>query len=223
MGGEVRLDSVEAAIDQIARGGMVVVVDDPDRENEGDLVLAADAITPEAVNFMASDGRGLICVAMPEARLDRLRIPPMVERNQDARATAFRVSVDAVGKVSTGISAADRARTIATLGDPSSRAKDFVRPGHVFPLAAREDGVLARAGHTEASVDLCLLAGRAPAGVICEIASDDGHMARLPELREFADRHALPLISIADLIEHRRGEARRARLDHPLEALALFT
>lgn len=219
-GAEVRLDSIEEAIDQIAGGGMAVVVDDPGRENEGDLVMAADAITPEAVNFMAVEGRGLICVAMPEARLDQLRIPPMVRHNQDARGTAFRVSVDIVERTSTGISAADRARTIAALADHGSRAEDFARPGHVFPLAAREGGVLVRPGHTEASLDLCALAGRAAAGVICEVAADDGQMARLPELREFADRHGLPLVAIADLIDHQRGHTRR---EDPLEALASFT
>ena len=205
---EIRIDSIEAAIAQIARGGMVVVVDDPDRENEGDLVMAADRITAEAVNFMASEGRGLICAAMREQRLDQLRIPAMVECSGDHFGTAFRVPVDSADRVSTGISAPDRARTIAALAEPGSGPEDFVRPGHVFPLAARDDGVLVRAGHTEASVDLCALAGLREAGVICEIAADDGEMARLPDLRIFADRHGLPLVTIADLIAYRRSRTR---------------
>jgi 3,4-dihydroxy 2-butanone 4-phosphate synthase/GTP cyclohydrolase II len=212
----IELDSIEAAIEQIAGGGMVVVVDEPDRENEGDLVMAAERISPQAVNFMATEGRGLICVAMREQRLEQLQIPPMVTRAGDAHGTAFRVAVDAAERVSTGISAPDRARTIAALASASSRPEDFVRPGHVFPLAARDGGVLVRAGNTEAAVDLCALAGLPEAGVICEIAADDGEMARLPDLRVFADRHALPLVTIADLIAYRR-----TGFDHALDSIEI--
>jgi 3,4-dihydroxy 2-butanone 4-phosphate synthase/GTP cyclohydrolase II len=213
--GPIRLDPVEAAVDQLGRGGMAVVVDSPNRENEGDLVMAADLVTPQAINFMATEARGLICVAMRAERLERLRIPPMAHRNGDPYGTAFHVAVDAAEGIGTGISAFDRARTIAALADPASGAEDLVRPGHVFPLAARDGGVFARAGHTEASLDLCALAELSEAAVICEIAADDGEMARLPELRAFADRHGLPLVTIADLIAHRRAE--RSRLVHFLD------
>jgi len=208
---EVRLDSIEEAVEQLGRGGMAVVVDDPSRENEGDLVMAASFVTPQAVNFMATEARGLICVAMRRQRLEELGLPPMVARSDDPFGTAFHVAVDIADRSSTGISAADRARTIAALGDPHSRAEDFVCPGHVFPLAARDGGVLARRGHTEASVDLCALAGLPEAGVICEIANDDGEMARLPELRRFADRHGLPLVAIAELRAELRARTKPAR------------
>ncbi len=199
--------SVEEAIHSLAEGKMLVVVDDEDRENEGDLVLAGEMVTAEAVAFMAVRGRGLICVPMPRSWAERLELTPMVDAPQDQHGTAFTVSVDAREGVSTGISAADRARTIRVLADPASAPTDLVRPGHVFPLVARAGGVLRRAGHTEAAVDLCQLGGLSPVGMVCEVMRDDGSMARLPELREFAARHRLPLITIADLISYRkRGE-----------------
>jgi 3,4-dihydroxy 2-butanone 4-phosphate synthase/GTP cyclohydrolase II len=177
---------------------MAVVVDDPDRENEGDLVIAASHATPEAVNFMATHARGLICVAMRRDRLDALGIGPMARHCTDPHRTAFHVSVDLQGQA-TGISAGERSETIRALADPGAAGEHFTRPGHVFPLACQPGGVLSRAGHTEASVDLAVLAGLAPAAVICEIARDDGEMMRLGELRAFADRHGLPLLTISDL------------------------
>jgi 3,4-dihydroxy 2-butanone 4-phosphate synthase/GTP cyclohydrolase II len=195
---------IEDAVDWIAGGGMVVVVDSPDRENEGDLVMAGDRVTPEAINFMATHGRGLICVSLLKERLDELKIGPMVSESTDPKGTAFHVSVDHRTRTTTGISASDRANTIAALTDPSARPDDFTRPGHVFPLAYREGGVLKRAGHTEASVDLSRMAGLSPCGILCEIAGADGEMARLPRLREFAAERGLPLVSISDLIAHRR-------------------
>jgi 3,4-dihydroxy 2-butanone 4-phosphate synthase/GTP cyclohydrolase II len=202
----VRLSSVEAAIDAIGRGEMVVVVDDPDRENEGDLVMAAEFATAEAVNFMAVHGRGLICVPMLRDRLKELEIPPMVAHNSDPKQTAFHVGVDARSRTSTGISASDRAETIRALVSPDSTAADFTQPGHVFPLAYAAGGVLERVGHTEASVDLARLAGAAPAAIICEIAGDDGEMLRLPGLRDFARRHGLLVVSVRDLIDHVRAQ-----------------
>jgi 3,4-dihydroxy 2-butanone 4-phosphate synthase / GTP cyclohydrolase II len=200
--------TIEQAAAAIARGGMVVVADSPARENEGDLVMAAEKVTPQAINFMATHGRGLICVALTAERLDQLAIGPMVLENTDPKGTAFRVSVDHRTRATTGISASDRASTIVALADPGSRSDDFTRPGHVFPLAYREGGVLKRAGHTEASVDLAQLAGLLPAGVLCEIAGKDGEMARLPSLRRFARLHGLPLITISDLIAYRRRHER---------------
>lgn len=197
-------NSIPAALAALRAGRMVVVVDDAERENEGDLTAAAGSITPETINFMARHGRGLICVAMTGERLDELAIPMMTERNTSNFGTAFCESVDARAGVTTGISAADRAHTIRLLADPAARAEDFARPGHVFPLRAREGGVLERAGQTEAAVDLARLAGLYPAGVICEIMNEDGTMARAPELAEFCRRHALPLIAVADLIRYRR-------------------
>jgi 3,4-dihydroxy 2-butanone 4-phosphate synthase/GTP cyclohydrolase II len=198
------LAKVEDALAAIARGEMVVVVDSPARENEGDLVMAAEKVTPEAINFMATHGRGQICVALLQERLAQLDIGPMVMRNTDPRDTAFHVSVDHRTRATTGISASDRASTIAALVDPASAPGDFTRPGHVFPLAYREGGVLKRAGHTEAAVDLARLAGLQPAGVICEIAGADGEMARLPRLLEFAREHGLLVLAISDLIAYRR-------------------
>jgi 3,4-dihydroxy 2-butanone 4-phosphate synthase/GTP cyclohydrolase II len=195
------LSSIKAAVDAIGAGGMAVVVDDPNRENEGDLVMAARFVTPEAVNFMATHARGLICAPMLRERLDELEIPPMVDRCTDPKGTAFHVGVD-LREHSTGISAGERANTIRALADASSGATDFTQPGHVFPLAYRSGGVLERAGHTEASIDLALLAGAGPAAVICEIAAADGEMMRLPELFEFAQRHGLPVIAISDLVQH---------------------
>jgi 3,4-dihydroxy 2-butanone 4-phosphate synthase/GTP cyclohydrolase II len=197
-----KLAPVKEAVEVIAAGGMVVVIDDPGRENEGDLVMAAEFATPEAINFMATHGRGLICTPLLRERLEELEIPPMVERNTDHNGTAFHVSVDLAARTTTGISAGDRARTIAALTDPGSQPEDFTRPGHVFPLAYAPGGVLARAGHTEASIDLAVLAGLQPAAVICEIAREDGEMMRLPELAEFSNRHGLLITTIADLRRH---------------------
>ncbi|MDF9812052.1 bifunctional 3,4-dihydroxy-2-butanone-4-phosphate synthase/GTP cyclohydrolase II [Streptomyces sp. SPB162] len=205
--GDLTLDPVERAIADIAAGRPVVVVDDEDRENEGDLIIAAEKATPELVAFMMTECRGLICVPMEVPELDRLELPQMVEANTESMKTAFTVSVDASAAhgVSTGISAADRATTIRMLADPSSVAGDFVRPGHVFPLRARPGGVLVRNGHTEAGVDLARLAGLRPAAAIVEIAREDGTMARLPELVPFARKHGLSIISIEDLIAYRRA------------------
>ncbi|MFI0774155.1 bifunctional 3,4-dihydroxy-2-butanone-4-phosphate synthase/GTP cyclohydrolase II [Streptomyces sp. NPDC021212] len=204
---ELALDSVERAIADIAAGRPVVVVDDEDRENEGDLIAAAETITPEIVAFMMNECRGLICAPMEADDLDRLRLPQMVEDNTESMRTAFTVSVDATAEhgVSTGISAADRATTLRLLADPDITPGDFVRPGHIFPLRARPGGVLARDGHTEAGVDLARLAGLRPAAVICEIAGEDGVMLRLPDLVAFAHKHDLAIISIADMIAYRRA------------------
>ncbi len=200
------LDPVERAIADIALGRPVVVVDDENRENEGDLIVAAERITPEIVAFMMSECRGLICTPMEASDLDRLDLPQMVERNSEAQGTAFTISVDAAARhgVTTGISAADRAATIRLLADAQTVPADFVRPGHAFPLRAKPGGVLARAGHTEAGVDLARLAGLRPAAAIVEIAGEDGTMLRLPELLPFARKHNLAIISIEDLIAHRR-------------------
>ncbi|MFQ5662694.1 MAG: 3,4-dihydroxy-2-butanone-4-phosphate synthase [Terriglobia bacterium] len=195
--------SIEEAIEDIRAGRMVIVVDDEDRENEGDLTIAAEKITPEHINFMARFGRGLICVTLTEERCDYLRLRLMTEENTSPYSTAFCESIDASSGVSTGISAADRAATIRTTIDPATRPSDLVRPGHVFPLRARRGGVLVRAGQTEASVDLGRLAGLAPAGVICEVMNDDGTMARVPDLMSFCQRHGLKMITVADLIRYR--------------------
>ncbi|KXF75779.1 3,4-dihydroxy-2-butanone 4-phosphate synthase [Paramesorhizobium deserti] len=196
------ISKIEDAIEAIARGEMVIVVDDEDRENEGDIIIASDSITPQAVAFMMNYARGLICVAMEGERLDALDLPLMVPRNTEYHKTAFTVSVDYIPGTTTGISAADRAKTIRALVEDSARPEEFARPGHIFPLRANPDGVLGRAGHTEAAVDLCRLAGRYPSGTICEVANDDGTMARLPELMLFAERHGLLLVTIKDLIDH---------------------
>jgi 3,4-dihydroxy 2-butanone 4-phosphate synthase/GTP cyclohydrolase II len=197
--------SIPEAIDEIARGRMVIVVDDADRENEGDLIVAAEKVTPETIAFMVRYTSGVICMPVMGERLDQLHIPLMVAANTDHQRTAFTVSVDARRGVTTGISAEDRATTIRAMIDPETQPEDILRPGHVFPLRYREGGVLRRAGHTEAAVDLARLAGLFPAGVLCETVNDDGTMARLPELTRFAEEHDLLLISIADLIEYRRG------------------
>ena len=202
---------IEAAIEEIRAGRMVIVVDDEDRENEGDLTLAAEKVTPEAVNFMARHGRGLICLPMTAERLDALRVPLMVQRNTAAFRTAFCVSIEARAGVSTGISAADRAATIRAAIDPKTRPEDLVRPGHVFPLRAQPGGVLRRAGQTEAAVDLARLAGLTPAGVICEIMNEDGTMARVPDLQAFAAQHGLGMILVADLIRYRLQHERLVR------------
>jgi len=199
---------IEDAIAAIRHGEMIVVVDDEDRENEGDLTIAADKITPEAINFMAKYGRGLICMPMTEERVAELDIPQMVAQNTAQFHTAFCVSIEAKGVTSTGISAGDRAATVLAAIDPGTRPSDLARPGHMFPLKARTGGVLVRAGQTEAAVDLARIAGLYPAGVICEIMNDDGTMARVPELTRFAKRHKLLMITIADLIQYRmRTEA----------------
>ena len=195
--------SIEDAIAAIRAGEMVIVVDDEDRENEGDLTMAAEKITPEAINFMAKHGRGLICLAMTPERLDELEVPLMVSKNSSRFETAFCVSIEARERTTTGISAADRAATVLAAMDPATKPADLIRPGHMFPLRARNAGVLARAGQTEAAVDLARLAGLHPAGVICEIMSEDGTMARVPELCQFAMRHNIKLITVADLITYR--------------------
>ncbi|MEN2993407.1 MAG: bifunctional 3,4-dihydroxy-2-butanone-4-phosphate synthase/GTP cyclohydrolase II [Bacteroidia bacterium] len=200
----IRIDPIEAAVEALRQGRMVVVVDDEDRENEGDLVMAAQFATPEAVNFMAREARGLICVPLTAERARALQLPLMVAENTAPHHTAFTVSVDYIGEGPvTGISAYDRARTIRALSDPNARPEDFARPGHIFPLVARPEGVLRRAGHTEAAIDLMRLAGLYPAAVIVEIMNEDGTMARLPELRRFADQWGFPLITIRDLIAYR--------------------
>lgn len=199
-----KFDSIESVTADLARGKMVIVVDDADRENEGDLVLAAECVTPDAVNFMARHGRGLICVPTTFERLKQLGIAEMVAQNSESFRTDFQVSVDAARGITTGISAGDRARTIKIMASPTAMAEDLVQPGHVFPLRAKPGGVLQRAGHTEAAVDLVRLAGLRPMGVICEIMSDDGSMARLGELQRFAKRHKLKLCAIEALIHYRR-------------------
>ncbi|MBM3316520.1 MAG: bifunctional 3,4-dihydroxy-2-butanone-4-phosphate synthase/GTP cyclohydrolase II [Candidatus Eisenbacteria bacterium] len=198
------LDRVEEAIAAIRAGEIVIVVDDQDRENEGDFICAAEKVTPEAINFMATHGRGLICVSLEEERLRALDLPPMVARNTARMQTPFTVSVDAVRGTTTGISAQDRARTALALIGPETRPEDLARPGHIFPLCAAPGGVLRRAGHTEASLDLARLAGLTPAGVLCEVMAEDGSMARLPELLAIADRFGLRITSVADLIAFRR-------------------
>lgn len=198
--------SIEAAIEEIKNGKMVILVDSEDRENEGDLVVAAEMVTPEIINFMITHARGLVCLPMEEHDLQRLNIPMMVEHNTSKYETAFTVSIEAAKNVGSGISAYDRAETIKTAIDPNSRSSDIVSPGHVFPLRARKGGVLFRAGHTEGSIDLAKLAGFKPSAVICEILNDDGSMARLPQLVEFAKKHQLKLVSLNDLISFRMAK-----------------
>lgn len=207
-----RFATIEEAIQDIRAGRMVIVIDDPNRENEGDLVLAASRITPKAINFMITHARGLVCVPIAGERLDALKIGPMAQFTSQGKDTAFTISVDAIDGVDTGISASDRARTIQLLIDPSSKPEDFRRPGHIFPLRYREGGVLVRAGHTEAGVDLARLAGLYPAGVICEIINPDGSMARLPNLLQFARKHKLKIITIAHLIAYRRQQEQLVEL-----------
>jgi 3,4-dihydroxy 2-butanone 4-phosphate synthase/GTP cyclohydrolase II len=203
-----QFDPIEDVLKDIRAGKMVIVTDDTDRENEGDLVMAADKVSPEAINFMATYGRGLICAPITEERAEQLGLQRMVVENRESYRTDFTVSVDAARGVSTGISAQDRSHTIEVLVDPKAQPTDLVQPGHVFPLRAKPGGVLRRAGHTEASVDLARLAGRQPAGVICEVLSADGSSARLPELLEFKKRHGLRMCSIHDLIAYRRKSER---------------
>ena len=211
-------DSVESVIADIRRGKMVIVVDDEDRENEGDLIMAAEHATPKAINFMAKHGRGLICVPTTEDRLRQLGIERMVPRNQESFQTDFQVSVDAAKGITTGISAKDRAKTIQTMADPTAVPDDLVQPGHIFPLRARPGGVLQRAGHTEAAVDLAKLAECRPIGVICEIMDDSGNMARLPKLKRFAKAHKLKICSIEELIKYRRS---REKLIEKIEVINL--
>ncbi|MDD5449223.1 MAG: bifunctional 3,4-dihydroxy-2-butanone-4-phosphate synthase/GTP cyclohydrolase II [Candidatus Omnitrophica bacterium] len=200
----MKFNRIEEIIDDIKRGKMVIIVDDEDRENEGDLIIAGSFVSPEAINFMAKRGRGLICVPMDSKRLDDLELYPMSHEPSDRYKTNWMISVDAKKDVTTGISARDRALTIKALADPKTTSDDLVKPGHIFPLRAREGGVLVRAGHTEACCDLMRLAGLMPVGVICEIMNDDGTMARTPQLVEFAERHKLKIGTIASLIEYRR-------------------
>ena len=199
----VQISPIEDIVADMRAGRMVILVDEEDRENEGDLVLAADQVTPDAINFMARYGRGLICLTLTRERCERLQLPPMVARNGDKKGTAFTVSIEAAEGVTTGISAADRSRTIEAAVAPGAKASDLVQPGHIFPLQAVEGGVLMRAGHTEAGCDLAAMAGCSPTSVICEIMKDDGTMARLPDLQIFAAEHGLKIGTIADLIEHR--------------------
>ena len=214
-------DAVQRALSEIRAGRMIILVDDEDRENEGDLCMAAEAVTPEAINFMAKEGRGLICLTLDDARVEQLQLPLMVSDNQSPYGTAFTVSVEAARGVSTGISAADRATTIRAAIAPEARPTDLVRPGHVFPLRARPGGVLVRTGQTEGSVDLARLAGLAPAGVICEVMNDDGSMARMGDLERFSAKHGLMILTIAELIEYRLAHESLVRrlvskaVDHP--------
>ncbi|MFC1943132.1 bifunctional 3,4-dihydroxy-2-butanone-4-phosphate synthase/GTP cyclohydrolase II [Chloroflexota bacterium] len=214
------LSSIAEAIEDIRTGKFVIIVDDEDRENEGDLTIAAEKVTPEAINFMAKNGRGLICMPITGQRLDELQIPMMVNDNTSNFGTAFTVSVEAKHGVSTGISAADRAKTVRTIIDPNTKPEDLVRPGHMFPLRAKEGGVLVRAGQTEAIVDLAKLAGLYPAGVICEIMNEDGSMARLPQLEAIAEKFGISIVTVADLIAYRR---RHEKLVHRVAEAKLPT
>lgn len=198
-----KFNTIEEALDDIAAGKMVILVDDEDRENEGDLCMAAEKVTPDAINFMAKYGRGLICLSLTPERVEELKLPMMTDDNTSPFGTAFTVSIEAKKGVTTGISAADRSRTIQTAIDPNTKPEDLARPGHIFPLKAKAGGVLQRAGQTEGSVDLAKLARLKPAGVICEIMSDDGTMARVPELMEFAKKHHLKIVTIKDIIKYR--------------------
>lgn len=217
---EIAMDSIEDAVAALADGAMVIVLDDKGRENEGDLVLAAQHATPEALAFMVRHTTGIVCTALERERADALGLDPMVPANSDKHGTAFTISVDVREGTSTGVSAADRARTIVALIDPATRPDDLARPGHMFPLRARPGGVLERPGHTEAAVDLARLAGCVPAGVLCEIVRDDGAMARTPELIRFARQHGLCIVTIADLICYlREGRDRRPSV-HPHPQIA---
>ncbi|MBX3297761.1 MAG: 3,4-dihydroxy-2-butanone-4-phosphate synthase [Acidobacteria bacterium] len=197
------LSTIEEAANDIRDGRMIIIVDDEDRENEGDLVCAAEKVTPEIINFMATHGRGLICLPLTEERCDELNLTPQAADNTSSMGTAFTISIEAKEGVTTGISAADRAKTILTAVDPNTRPSDLARPGHVFPLRAKRGGVLVRVGQTEASVDIARIAGLNPSAVICEIMNDDGTMARLPELERFAEHHGLKIVSVADLVRYR--------------------
>ncbi len=198
------LDTIESAIADLKLGKMIIVVDDEDRENEGDFIMPADMITPEAINFMITQGRGLVCAPLSQEIAKKLDLPLQVQTNTDTMGTAFTVTIDAKEKVHTGISASDRSHTLKFMADPNSKATDFTRPGHIFPLIAKDGGVLERQGHTEAAVDFSKLAGFAPVGVICEIMNEDGSMSRLPDLLELAEKHQLKVVSIADLVTYRK-------------------
>lgn len=200
---EYKFNSIDEAIEELQKGRMIILVDDEDRENEGDLCMAAEKVTPEAINFMAKYGRGLICLSLTPEKVEELKLPMMTDENSSPYGTAFTISIEAKKGVTTGISAHDRAKTILTAIDPRTKPEDLARPGHVFPLKAKPGGVLQRVGHTEGSVDLARLAGLYPAGVICEIMNDDGTMARVPELMEFARKHNLKIVTIKDLIKYR--------------------
>ena len=202
-------DSIEEAIGEISRGKMVIVVDDEDRENEGDFIMAAEKVTPEAINFISKHARGLICVPLPKERIEELDLVPMVKVNTAKMGTRFTVSVDALENTTTGISAHDRAQTIRALIDSKTKPEDLAKPGHIFPIQAMDGGVLSRAGHTEATVDLPRMAGLYPAGVLCEIMDDDGHMARLPRLLEMAKKFNMRVVTVKDLIDHLAEEADR--------------
>ncbi|TXK48985.1 3,4-dihydroxy-2-butanone-4-phosphate synthase [Pontibacter qinzhouensis] len=203
--GQIVLNTIEEAIADIRDGKIVIVVDDEDRENEGDMICASECITPSLVNFMAREGRGLICVSLTEERCQKLELPMMVENNTSSHETAFTISVDLIGHgCTTGISASDRSKTIKALIDPNTKPEELGSPGHIFPLKSRNGGVLARPGHTEATVDFARLAGFKPSGVLVEVLSQDGSMARLPELRQIADKLNLKLVSIKDLIDYRK-------------------
>src|SRR3974390_1118949 len=215
-----RFNSIESVVADLQRGKMVIVVDDADRENEGDLIMAGQFVTPAAINFMAKHGRGLICVPTTSERLHQLGIERMVKQNREIFRTDFQVSVDAARGIASGISAADRARTIQIMASPTALPDDLVQPGHIFPLRAKPGGVLQRAGHTEAAVDLVQVAGLRHIGVLCEILNDDGTMARLPQLRKFAKKHRLKICTIADLIEYRRT---REKLVEHVEMVRLPT
>ena len=217
---KTKFDSIEAVLADLRKGKMVIVVDDEDRENEGDLIVAGEHATPTAINFMVRHARGLVCVPTTSERLEQLGIGRMVSQNRESHKTDFQVSVDAAHGITTGISAADRARTIKILAEPKAVPDDLVQPGHVFPLRARPGGVLQRAGHTEAAVDLTTLAECQPVGILCEIMNDDGTMARLPQLLKFAKKHRLKICTIADLIEHRRT---REKLVERVETVKLPT
>ena len=206
----MKFDTIEAAVEDIRQGKMIVVVDDEDRENEGDLLMAAQKVTPESVNFMATYGRGMICAPITETRARELNLDLMVHENTEHMRTSFTVTVDHISST-TGISAFERSKTIKELSNPEAKPGDFVRPGHVFPLIAREGGVLKRAGHTEAAVDFARMAGLYPAGAICEIMNDDGTMARIPQLMDFVKEHGLKIITIADLISYRRNTEKLVR------------
>src|SRR5580704_1274912 len=216
----IEFDPIEEVLDEIRQGHLVIVTDDANRENEGDLILAAEKATPELINFMIRYTSGVICVPMEGKDLDRLELPLMTLRNTESMRTAYTISVDAKSGGTTGISAADRSRTIRLLADPGTEAQDLVRPGHVFPLRYREGGVLRRAGHTEAAIDLARLAGLRPAGVLAEIVNDDGSMSRLPELLKFAKKHKLKICTVADLIEYRRT---REKLVEKIEVVKMPT
>lgn len=217
---KTKFDSIETVLADIRKGKIVIVVDDADRENEGDLICAGQHTTPAAINFMARFGRGLICVSTTGERLQQLGIDRMVQQNRESHRTDFQVSMDAAKGISTGISAADRAKTIQIMSSPTAVPDDLVQPGHIFPLRTKSGGVLQRSGHTEATVDLVRLAGLRPIGVLCEILNDDGTMARLPQLLKFAKKHKLKICSIASLIEHRRT---REKLVEPVEIIKMPT